>query len=54
MIFILAALIEGKNPPNIPMTQANINEPIIISGVIAKEKLSSEKEAKLRVDIVKN
>jgi len=53
-IFNLAALTEGKNPPNSPIKTANPNEPKTIQGESAKEKASSEKLLKFKVEIVKN
>jgi hypothetical protein len=53
-IFNLAARIEGKNPPKIPMIMEKINEDIIIVGERVNEKAISENEFQFNVEIEKN
>ena len=53
-IFNLAALTDGRNPPNNPINTANINEEIIIPGDRANENANSAKLLKFKVEIEKN
>src|SRR5688572_30846193 len=54
MIFNLAAPTAGKKPPSNPISRENPSDIATIDGDNANEKANSEKEPKLRVEIVKN
>lgn len=54
MISKRAARTAGKKPPISPMSREKPSDVAMIDGEMAKEKASSEKEPKFKVEIVKN
>src|SRR5262245_54511839 len=54
MISKRAARTAGKNPPMSPMSKEKLRDIAMMDGESAKEKASSEKEPKFKVEIVKN
>ena len=54
MIFNRDARSAGKKPPIRPMSRENPSEVAMIEGDSAKEKASSEKEPKFKVEMLKN